>query len=226
MFRAILFDFDGVLADTEPLHFGAYHEVLGEEKIDLTKEEYTSDFLGLDDRGCFRAVCQKKGKALSAEKMKDLIRRKNRIILDKIESASLLLPHVREFLREIKGRYYLAIVSGALRSEILSVLAKEKIEPFFKIIITADDVKKGKPDPEGFLTALRVLNRDHGPESDLLLPEECLVVEDSPWGLEAAKKAGMKSAAVTNSYPKGSLKGADWVIESLKELQGIVGKSS
>ncbi|MBI2082951.1 MAG: HAD family phosphatase [Deltaproteobacteria bacterium] len=223
MFRALLFDFDGVLADTEPLHFGAFHDLLKEEGILLTKEEYYSEFLGLDDRGCFRAVYQKAGQPLSAPKLKELIQRKNRKILQKIESGSLLLPQVRELLTALGGRYYLAIVSGALRSEIVAILSKEKLGSFFQVIVSAEEVNHGKPDPEGFLTALKLLNRDYIPESEMLLPEECLVIEDSPWGIEAAKKAGMKSVAVTNSYKSEDLKAADWVLASLFDLKAIVG---
>lgn len=220
--RAILFDFDGVLADTESLHFEAYRDLLLQEKISLTKEEYYSEFLGLDDRGCFRAVCEKAGRSLPPQKLKEMVKQKNIRILQLIENSSLLLPHVREVLSSLREPYYLAIVSGALRNEILAILKKEGIDPCFRVIVSADEIRRGKPDPEGFLAALRLLNRDHVPESELLLPEECLVVEDSPWGIEAARRAGMISVAVTNSYKKEDLKVADRVISSLSDLQAVL----
>lgn len=222
MFRAILFDFDGVLADTESLHFEGYRDLLLQEKVILTKEEYFSEFLGLDDRGCFQAVFQKAGRSLSPQKLKEMIRQKNLKILQFIKGRSLLLPHVREVVAALAAPFYLAIVSGALRSEILAILQKEGIDPFFRVIVSADDIQKGKPDPEGFLTALKLLNRDYVPESERILPEECLVVEDSPWGIEASKRAGMKSVAVTNSYKSEDLKGADRVIGSLVELKSAM----
>jgi len=220
--RALLLDFDGVLADTEPVHLRFFAELLGPEGISLSREAYFAKYLGLDDRSCFRKVFADAGRELDPALEESLVRRKNQQILEYLNGKSVLLPGVADFLRNLQGRYYLAIVSGALRSEIEAVLRSEGLAKLFHLIVGADQVARGKPDPEGFITAMKLLNRDHVPESEILLPVECLAVEDSPWGIEAAKKAGVRVAAVTTSYPKEKLSLADEIIGSLAEVISLL----
>lgn len=217
--RAFLLDFDGVLADTEPIHLQMFREVLKGEEITVSEGEYYEKYLGLDDRSFFGKIFQDRGKILSPEKKEALIQEKNKTLLKHVSGRSLLLPGVEEFLAKATQKYYLAIVSGALRNEIQAVLQGAKIEKLFHLIVAADDVSEGKPHPEGFLTAIRLLNRDSVPPSEILLAEECLAVEDSPWGIEAAKKAGVKCLALLTSYPKERLEDADLIVPSLKALK-------
>lgn len=216
--RALLLDFDGVIADTEPLHFRFFAEILEPHGILLTQELYDTNYLGLGDRSCFRAVFRHQGRPLAGDLEEALVQEKNARLLQSVRGGFPLLPGVREFLLDLKGRIYLAIVSGSLKSEIEAILAGDEVRPLFHVIIGAEEVSKGKPDPAGFLEAIKLLNRDHVPESEILLPVECLAVEDSPWGIEAANRAGVRCVAVTTSYPQAKLTGAERVISGLPDL--------
>lgn len=217
--RAFLFDFDGVLADTEPVHLALFQKIFDEEGIRLEADDYFAKYLGLDDRTCFETVFRDRGLSLDAVKKESLTRRKNEALLSVIKGRSLLQPGVPEFLERVYQRYYLAVVSGALRNEVESILKEAGVARKFHLIVAADDVSHGKPDPEGFLTAVRLLNRDHVPPSEILLPEECLAIEDSPWGIEAAHKAGIKCLAVMSSYGRDRLQGADLVVPNLRTIK-------
>ncbi len=220
--RAILFDFDGVLADSEPIHYRFFREVLADEGIPLVWSDYQRRYLGLDDHACFEAVYRDSQKKLTPDKLRLLIEKKNRALLDDVSGRLVILPGVKELIARIREKYYLAIVSGALNSEIETMLNGAGLLESFRVIVGAEDVSRGKPDPAGFLTAVKWLNRDHIPESEILLPAECLVVEDSPWGIEAASRAGIPCVAVTTSYPAGKLKGARWQISQVSELESIL----
>lgn len=216
--RAILFDFDGVLANTEPVHLQMFQRVLQEEGITLTREDYFEKYLGLDDRACFAQVYKDQGKALAEAKQKDLVVRKNKSLLEFLKGRSLLLDGAQEVIEKAAERCFLAIVSGALKSEITAILEGAGLAKRFQVIVSADDVSEGKPHPEGFLSAIRLLNRDFVPAAEILLPEECLAIEDSPWGIEAAKKAGTRCLAVTTSYPADRLRAADLITKDLSTL--------
>jgi len=218
MIRDVLFDFDGVLADTEPCHFEAFRKLLSVCGIKLTREHYYEKYLGLDDRACFRAVFRDFKKSLSEEREEELVDQKNGELLRLISEGNLIVPAAAEAVSFLKGKAYLAIVSGALRSEIEAALRRAGIFDSFHTLVGAEDVSEGKPSPEGILQAIKLLNRDHIPESEILLPAECLFVEDSPWGIEAAKRAGVPCLAITSSYPENRLKGANWVIKKPEEM--------
>lgn len=214
--RAILFDFDGVLADTEPLHLEMFCAVLRPRGIRLTEDAYKERFLGLDDRDCFRAVFKEAGQKLSVNLEEELVREKNVRMLQRLSQRSWLLPGATALIKKAAEDDYLAIVSGALKSEIEAVL--KTVESPIQVIVSAEEVSEGKPSPEGFLKAIRLLNRDFVPESEILLPEECLAIEDSPWGIEAARKAEIRCAAVATSYPPSRLKSAEWVFQNLERF--------
>lgn len=201
MLRAILFDFDGVVADNEPVHLAMFQRVLGEIGLFLSKEEYNAHYLGYDDKGCFAALLAARGRPASAAVIEDLVGRKARAYLDSIRRHLVIFPGVRELVREAAGRLRLAIVSGALRHEIEFVLDQAGIRKSFDHITSAEDVSRGKPDPEGFRHALVSLNRTKPAGRPELLPEDCLVIEDSIPGIRAAHAAGMKVLAVANTHP-------------------------
>jgi beta-phosphoglucomutase len=216
--RAILFDFDGVLADSEPLHLEMFQKVLQEEGIPLSREDYYQKYLGLDDRGCFARVFRDAGRVLDETRQLDLIRRKNRAFLEHVRGRPFLMPGAAEAVQRMKKRYFLTIVSGALRSEIMAVLEGAGLERAFHAVISAEDVTEGKPSPEGFLAAIRLLNRDFVPPAEILLPRECLAIEDSPWGIEAAKAAGLRCLAVATSYDASRLAGADLIAKDIASI--------
>ncbi|MFM8541155.1 MAG: HAD family hydrolase [Nitrospira sp.] len=219
MLRALIFDFDGVVADSEPVHLAVFQTVLGEEGLFLSGEEYYADYLGYDDKGCFRAFLTAHGRTPTNAQIDDLVARKARVFLEHIKTSPVIFPGVRELVREAVSRHRLAIASGALRHEIEYMLEGAGIRKEFEHITSAEDVRRGKPDPEPFLHALAGLNRTTRHRQSSLTPNECLVIEDSIPGIRAARAAGMKVLAVANTHAIQDLHEADARTHSLVDVQ-------
>ncbi len=248
MLRAVIFDFDGVITDSEILHFRAFNAVLSQYGFQLTKPEYYKKYLGMSDADCFRALiaegrlphrvagvppadraegvppsnrgqaCPERSErdARDTALIKNLGQQKTRVFEKLARTEGRIIEGVREFLDTLSAaKVPTAICSGALRAEIELILEEAGLRDYFDVIVSAEEVKRGKPDPEGFLLALEKL-KEAWPEP--IAPECCIVVEDSHWGLKAAQAAGMRTVAVTNSYDAAQLKPADRVVARLDEL--------
>ncbi len=208
--KAIIFDFNGVIIDDEPLHLELLREVLIEEGMTFAQNDYHEKYLGIDDRRCFeRALVDhdRAGEARDQQTIDRLIARKTSRYREAVGERDLLFPGMAELLRELGASYPLGLVSGALRGEIEAALAPGNLHELFRCIISSEDVTRSKPDPEGYLRALAILKT----EITDLAASDCLVVEDSRAGVEAAGRAGMRCLAVTTSFPPGQLTHADWV---------------
>jgi len=234
MLKAVIFDCDGVIVDSEPLHLKTFQRVLADEGITLTQEAYNQTYLAMDDKGCFEAVLTAHNRQTDQAKIKRLIHQK--MALYRASQQELhIYAGVHKLVKTLVGKVHLAIASGAFRGEIKFALDQAGIRSAFPVIVSAQDVKQGKPNPEAFLTALAKLNglyydshaqRGGGLAGYVALlpqggvpPGECVVIEDSVHGVMAARSAGMKSVAVTNSYPKETLQSfADYVVDSLDTL--------
>jgi beta-phosphoglucomutase len=215
MLKAIIFDCDGVIADSEPLHFATLQSVLAEEGITLTEEIYYRDYLAFDDRNAFTRAFRDRGQSLTEARLGELIARKAALVEPVMRTHLRIFPGVTEFIRRAAAQYPLAVASGALRHEIALILQQAGVRDCFATVVSAEDVTRGKPDPEAFKkahAALSTLNRDG------IAAHQCLVIEDSLHGIEAGKLAGMPVLAVTNSYPRERLQRADAVIESFAGL--------
>lgn len=216
MLKAIIFDCDGVIADTEPLHLQAFTKILQEEGIELTEKAYFDEYLALDDRGCFtKAYSSIRGETLSTEQLAALIHRKALCIEPLMQAHLKLFAGVADFIKQAASKYPIAIASGALRNEIDMILQYGEITDYFRVIVSAEDVANSKPHPESFLKALTLLQQVSGYP---MQNRECLVIEDSIHGVNAAKSAQMCCLAVTNSYAKESLSAADLIVESLLDV--------
>jgi len=214
--RAVLFDFNGVLVDDEPIHLEAFQRVLAEEGVSLTAEDYYGKYLGHDDRSCFAALLS----AAPVPRLMRLIARKSSYYQERIrERGYPLFPGAVELVRELAaaGRM-LGIVSGALRDEVEGALRQSGLRNAFKTVITAEDVTEGKPDPEGYLRALEALNSVPPLPERLIHPHEVLAVEDSPAGLAAASEVGLVTLGIAQSYPAARLQGADAVAANLRGM--------
>ncbi len=218
MIRTILFDFNGVLVDDEPLHFLLFQKTLAEKNIPLTKEEYYQKYLGFDDRDAFTAVLKGHGTKISGSLLQDFIQTKAKFYEEASAQKNLFVPGALDFVKQVSQKYFLGLVSGALRPEIEAWLDRGGIRSLFQVIVAAEDIQCGKPDPEGYLRALDVINRDFVSSSEIILPQECVVIEDSIWGIEAAHAAGMRSVALTTSYRKEELQAADVVVQGFSEI--------
>lgn len=216
-FKAVLFDFNGIIIDDEPLHLRLFQELCHEEGIELSTHAYYERYLGYDDKGCLSAVFRDHGRSLAPEKLQQLIDKKAHHYLQSIQSDARLFPGVMALVKHLEGRVLRAIVSGALRQEIIFICQKLGLADAFDVIVSANDTHFGKPHPEGYLKGLEALQARGAPLP--LSAEACLVIEDSLAGIEAAHAAGMRCLAITNSYAKEELQSADWVRTTLEGLQ-------
>ncbi|MFZ5863283.1 MAG: HAD family hydrolase [Nitrospirota bacterium] len=214
--RAAIFDFDGVIVDSEPVHFRWFQRLLAEEGVALTRADYDAVYLGMDDRECFTEALTRHGKTGALSKVPTLIERKSALLMAEVAEHPPVLPGAVEFVRTLAKSVPLAICSGALRREIEAMLTQAGIRSSFVGIVSAEDVSHSKPHPEGYTKALALLNHTQSP-SRAVAPASCLVIEDSIAGIEAAKAAGMRCLAVANSYHEAALKEAraDAVVATL-----------
>ena len=216
MMRAVIFDFDGVIANSEPLHFEGLRRTLADIHIDLTEADYYANYLGFDDRGCILEALRVHERPMSDSLVQELMTKKAAAYLASIQDHLVIFPGVRDFVQEAATSVPLAIASGALRVEIELVLEQTGLRKAFCHITSAEDVVKGKPDPEPFLHALAGVNRAHPDMS--VLPNACLVIEDSLPGIRAAKAAGMKVLAVANTHRGQDLHEAHAITHNLLEI--------
>ena len=215
MTKAVVFDFDGVIANSEPLHFLAYRDVLAEVDVTLPESDYYRRYLGYDDNGAFRAIAGDRGLRWADGFVSDLVRRKA-IRMEALErDKSVLFPGAGAAIRRLGDRFPLAIASGALRAEIERVLERESLDDAFAVLVAAEDTNASKPAPDPYMRAVELLSQRSG----TLAPDECVAIEDSVWGLESARAAGLRTIAVSHTYSAESLAGlADVVIERLDML--------
>lgn len=212
--EAIIFDFNGVLVDDEPMHFALVQRILAEEGVPLTKEDYYAKYLPYPDKVIFPIILRDKGVAFDGGQIERMAERKARYYEEGADDVGFF-PGAKEFVQEAGRRFPLAVASGARREEIESSLLRAALLNSFQAIVSAEDVLRGKPEPHAFELALKRINELCGLNIN---PGECLVIEDSKGGIEAAHQAGMRCLAVANSYPEEELGQADWVVKSLSEI--------
>lgn len=216
MLKAIIFDFDGIIAHTEPLHLKAFQATLGGYGMEITEEEYYSKYLAYDDKTFFRELLKDREIEPQELNIDELMRVKSARFNEIISGNIELLPGAEEFIKTAGRKYPIAIGSGALEGEIRHILKHAGLEGYFKVIVSADHVERSKPAPDVFIEALSRVNLAF-PGSEIYA-DNCLVVEDSLAGILAALTAGMKCVAITNSYPREKLSQAQLIRDSLEGL--------
>ena len=216
MLKAVIYDCDGVIADSEPLHLALFQEILKEQGIALTKEAYWEKYLAMDDKACFTAIFRDNGRALTDAELQNLIARKTALYKKKAAENMVILPGVVELTYALAQKYPLAVASGALRDEVRLMVETAGLTQYFDVIVAAEDVKNSKPAPDAYLKALESLNKATG---KAMAPAECLVIEDSKHGVASAKAAGMKCLAVCTSYGPDELATADKVVPVLTAVR-------
>jgi beta-phosphoglucomutase-like phosphatase (HAD superfamily) len=211
--RAIVFDFDGVIANSEPLHFRAYRDVLKGENVRLAEGDYYARYLGYDDVGAFTAIASDHGVAWDAGKVSELVERKATRMEELEREGSVLFPGARHAIERSAGVMPIAIASGALGAEIRRVLEHARLTSHFTAIVAAEDTASSKPAPDPYLRAVALLAAARGP----IAAADCVAIEDSKWGLESARAAGLRTVAVAHTYSADDLKtAADMVIPSME----------
>jgi HAD superfamily hydrolase (TIGR01509 family) len=219
MIQAIFFDFNGVIIDDEPIQMQAYKEVLRGHEIELSEADYYSA-LGLDDKGFVRRAFQRADKRLTDDVLKTVLAEKGVRHRKLIEGELPLFPGVVTFLKAAARHYPIGIVSMATLDEIEYTLKRARLLPLFSVVVNTDDVNACKPAPDCYRAGLAKLNEKRQLSRQLpLLPGECLVIEDSPPGIESGKGAGMRTLGITNTVSEAELRaaGADVVTASLAD---------
>jgi beta-phosphoglucomutase len=212
--RAVIFDFDGVLVDSEPLHFACLRDALGPEGVAIDAEEYERVYLAYDDRTAIRVAFETHAIRFDRDREEATAQRKALLFQQRLPEIRFF-PGARELVRQLAGALPLAIASGALRAEIEAILAAGGLRDAFTAVVGADDVERTKPDPMPFLAARDLLASSRAAG---LASRECVAFEDSVGGVAAARAAGMSVVAVTNSVPAGKLGLAQRVVDSLERV--------
>lgn len=219
MIEAILFDFNGVIINDEPLHLQVYQDVLSEEGITLTEKDYY-DSLGMDDVTFIRAAYERNQKELETKVLQSVLERKTEAYRSLISDELPLFPDAVNFIKKARHHFALGIVSMARRADIEIVLQRAGLFDAFSAIVSAEDVAKCKPDPECYNLGFRKLDDLRTVANKFpLTREEALVIEDSPPGVQAAKTAGMWVLGIANTVSPEELRraGADSVTKNLDD---------
>ncbi len=216
MLKAVIFDFDGVITDSEVLHLRAFNGSLAPYGVEIATKDYYQTYLGFCDADCYKMLVSEGLLKIEESKIGDIIKEKTRIFEELARTEGRTIEGVHDFLKMLRhNKIPMAICSGALLAEIELLLEEARLRNFFTAIVSAEQVKKGKPHPEGFLLALKRLNKGRNPA---ITPDQCIIIEDSQWGLQAGKAAGMHTVAVTNSYDAEQLTIAEKIVASLSDL--------
>jgi beta-phosphoglucomutase-like phosphatase (HAD superfamily) len=215
--RAVIFDFDGVIADTEPLHLKAAQRVLAGAGMHLDRTAYYERYLGFDDAGLFRALATDLGVKLDAKAVATLVADKSRVLESLLNDGSVLFDGIRDCIERCAAHVPLAIASGALAHEIDHILRRTGLRDDFQVVVGAGDTPRSKPWPDPYARAVELLRAGVGQD---LKEADCVAIEDSPWGLQSARAAGLRCVGVAHTYPADELRrtDADFVAESLGEI--------
>jgi beta-phosphoglucomutase len=211
--RAAVFDFDGVIVDSEPLHYRSLRDALRPEGVEISEQEYLQIYLAYDDREAIRLALEHHGESTDPA-------RQDRIEARKIGTFARLIPEipvfegVRDLIRALGAEMPLAIASGARHGEVDAILRGVGLRDAFEAIVGAEDAERTKPDPAPYLEAARRL----AARTPGLAPADCLAFEDSMPGIASALVAGMKVVGVAHSYPAEKLRAAHRVVDSLVGL--------
>lgn len=219
--KAVLFDFNGIIINDEPVHEKLTEQLLIEENLLVKPGEFRQFCLGRSDRACFKDILKERGRYVAEGYIDQLIQRKADAYLRQLEALEELPVYAdtRELIQKMGQSYFkMAVVTGAVRSEVEMVLARTGLDRYFSAIVAGDEIKTSKPEPDGYLLAVERLNQLE-PELNLR-PEECLAIEDSFAGIEAAKRAGIPVVGVAHTYPFHMLQRlASWCVDYLSELE-------
>ena len=211
----IVFDFDGVLADSEPLHLRAYQDVLAPHGIELAAADYYDRYLGFDDIGVFRAIARDRGWARSQEALSELIRVKSERFETLAGQGEALFPGAADCIRRTAAEVPIAIASGGLGPEIEAMLSAAGLRHHFTAIVASGDTPRSKPAPDPYLLAVELLRPFAGPGDRQGL---FVAIEDSMWGIESALAAGLRCIGVAQTYPAEQLRAAHAVVSTIADV--------
>ena len=219
MNRAVIFDFDGVLADTEGLHLRAFQVALEPLGFTFTRDDYYSRFIGLSDHDFIETIAVEHGRTLATSDFAAVVEAKSREYWRQLSTGAVLYDAAARTVARLGRRYRLGIASGSFRSEIASILSANQLGSAIPVIVGADDVKKHKPHPDPYEMAVLKLGVN---------PARAVAIEDTPLGLMSAQAAGLRTIGITTSHELAYLSQADVVVGHLDEItidlvDGLIG---
>ena len=216
----VIFDFDGVLADSEPLHLRAYQDVLAPRGIDIATTDYYERYLGFDDLGVFRAVARDQRQEWSEDTLGELVLVKGERFDTLVGQGEALFPGAANCVRRVSAEVPVAIASGALGSEIEGVLSTTGLRHHFKAIVASGDTPRSKPAPDPYLRAVELLRPFAAAPAAGHDPSGCFVaIEDSRWGIQSALGAGLRCLGVAQTYPAAELRSAHTVVATIGDVR-------
>jgi HAD superfamily hydrolase (TIGR01509 family) len=213
--QAVVFDFDGVIANSEPLHLRAFQEALATDGITLTAQEYYARYLGYDDVGMVQALTRDRMLPASDRYVTEMVALKGIKMQQMLQAGEVLFPGADRFIREAAMVVPIAIASGALRHEIYEILDSANLRSQFAVVVAAGDTPESKPSPAPYMLAYERLKDATGLDLDR---RRCVAIEDSRWGLESARGAGLRCVGVTSSYGADELPAAELIVSGLDAL--------
>ncbi len=219
--KAVLFDFNGVIIKDEAIHQQLIEEILLAENLRPSVQEYREICLGRSDRICISELLKRRGRIVTENYLTQIVTRKAQayqLQLDKLEKLPIY-PGLEDLIFKIRvAQLPMGVVSGALRCEVELVLNRIQLAQHFSVIVAGDDIKVSKPEPDGYLLAVERLNQQY--PNLKAQAADCLAIEDTPAGIEAAKRAGMQVVGVANTYPFHMLqRQANWTVDYLHDLE-------
>jgi beta-phosphoglucomutase len=216
MLHAIVFDFDGVLADSEPVHLHVFQTVLDRIGITLTSDEYYAEYLGYSDRDAFLHVLRDRGVQMDDAELEALLESKKDLFPQAIGNHALY-PGAAECVARVADQVPVAIASGALRHEIELILDRSGLRHRFPVIVAAGETPRSKPAPDPYARAFELL-RLSGALRSGATPGDVVAIEDSEWGLQSARGAGLRTMAVLTSYARERLPSAEEWLPSIGDV--------
>ena len=218
--KAVLFDFNGVIINDEPIHEQLINQIVIAENLRPQPADFRKFCLGRSDRACLSDLLKDRGRFVTEDYLTKLIKQKAQDYQRHLETLEKLpiYPGLEDLIFKLRvAKLPIGVVTGAIRSEVQLVLNQVNLAQHFDVIVTGDDLTASKPEPDGYLLAVEGLNKLH-PELKLQ-PSECLAIEDTFVGIKAAKQAGMQVVGVANSYPFHMLqRQTNWTVDYLSDL--------
>ncbi|MBI3882151.1 MAG: HAD family phosphatase [Verrucomicrobia bacterium] len=209
--RAIIFDMDGVIVDSEPRHERAFQEIFQAIGYGATHGIHFPDYYGTSDATVWRDFIAKHQHR--AHTFEELLEWRQNHFLEILKRDEPIFATLPELIAKLAAKFKLAVASGSLHPVIDAVLAMKNLRQHFPIVVSSSDVARGKPAPDIFLRAAELLG---------VPPAACVVIEDSAFGVTAAKAAGMTVIAITNSLPSEKLRHADHVVGTYAEIERLL----
>ena len=217
--RAVVFDFDGVLADTEGLHLRAFQTALDPMGFTLDRADYFARFIGLNDHDLVQTIAADHGRSIDSIDYDTIMATKAREYWRLMGAGAVLFDAAASTVNRLAARYRLAIASGSFHDEIDAILTANNLSAAIQVVVGADDVRNSKPHPDPYATAVARLG---------VRPSRAVAIEDTPLGLSSAKAAGLRTIGITTSHAAGELRMADAVVGHLDEVtidlvDGLIG---